>query len=275
MNRRTWAFLFGQKKQVILEITGEPRDMLLRRFRGYDVGRRERNYSYQFEMGNRLPAILEKYGYPECIRGIQPQSDELCFALFHFVCANFHHDGGVAFDHGRRLADLVRACEANGQKTNCRGLSIMLAALLRANYIKARHVTCKPYEEPFGDCHVVVDCVLPSGKRIMLDPTQHAYFTEKNGAYVSLRRLRELLIAGEEFFENREASYNGEPFDMAHYRQYMCKNTLRFSAGLTYADVRDEGVLGEVELVPKDYPVERFKRRKQFVYHPDRFWEIS
>lgn len=268
-----WYFFFGQRKKVILEIPKEPRAIVLRRFCEYDIDRKE-NYSFQFELGGRLPALLEKYGYQECINDVDPQGDELCFALFHFVCTNFHHDGGASFHHGKRLKDIIEACEANGQKTNCRGLSMMLAALLRAHNVKARHVTCMPYEEPFGDCHVVVDCVLPSGKRIMFDPTQHAYFTEKSGEYVSLRRLRELLIAGEVFFENKEASYNGAPFDKAHYVEYMCKNTLRFSANLRYADVKDEKALGAVELVPKDYPVGEFKGRNNFVFNPDRFWKI-
>ena len=66
----------------------------------------------------------------------------------------------------------------------------MLVSLLRLNGVKAQHITCMPYEEPFEDCHVVVDCLLPTGKRIMLDPTWRLYLMDKNGEYISLPELR-------------------------------------------------------------------------------------
>ena len=103
-----------------------------------------------------------------------------------------------------------------------------MSSLIRLNGIKAQHVTCMPYEEPFGDCHVVVDCLLPSGKRIMLDPSFCLYFKDSNGDYVSLSRLRELLLNDEPIFENPTASYNKTGFDKAYYRNYMIKNTFRF-----------------------------------------------
>ena len=76
-------------------------------------------------------------------------------------------------------------------------LAILLASLLRLNGIKAQHITCMPYEDPFDDCHVVVDCLLPSGERIMLDPTSRLYYKDRYGKYISLPHLRELLIADE------------------------------------------------------------------------------
>lgn len=100
---------------------------------------------------------------------------------------------------------------------------ILLAALLRLNGIKAQHITCLPYEDPFEDCHVVVDCLLPSGKRIMLDPTWRLYLKDKEGNYVSLSHLRELLLADEPIFENQTADYNGTGFAKEYHRNYMIK----------------------------------------------------
>lgn len=267
------VFYVLKGRAVNIPMQDKPRIEILREYAAYDM-KQKKHCSYRFELGKQPPAQLEKYGYAEWIKGLPADSDELCFALFDFVCTNFHHDGSVSFCHGKRMADIIEACEAGGQKTNCRGLSMILAALLRMHHVKARHVTCMPYEQPFGDCHVVVDCLLPSSKRIMFDPTYYAYFTDKEGEYVSVRRLREILISGDALFENKEASYNGEPFDKAHYIDYMSKNTFRFDAGRIYADVKEERVLGRIELVPKDYYTQFLRGWRGIVVNPDMFWDI-
>lgn len=163
-------------------------------------------------------------------------------------------------------------------KTNCRGLAIMLASLLRLNGIKAQHITCMPYEEPFEDCHVVVDCLLPSGERIMLDPTSRLYYRDKDGRYVSLPHLRELLIADEPIIENPTASYNGNGFDKEDNRNYMIKNTFRFAR----CTRNEDGIDGRtensryMELIPRGYPTENFpkQRKEDFVYNDHDFWRI-
>ncbi len=50
----------------------------------------------------------------------------------------------------------MQFADENEGITNCRGLSLILAQLIRAYNIKAFHITCMPYEEPFSDCHVIV-----------------------------------------------------------------------------------------------------------------------
>ena len=155
---------------------------------------------------------------------------------------------------------------------------ILLAALLRLNGIKAQHITCLPYEDPFEDCHVVVDCLLPSGKRIMLDPTWHLYLKDKEGNYVSLAHLRELLLADEPIFENQTADYNGTGFAKEYHRNYMIKNTFRFAC----CTLNKEGVDGRtetsryIELIPQGYPIENFSEKKKadFVYNDIEFWQI-
>ena len=71
----------------------------------------------------------------------------------------------------RSMADFLEFEEKHDCETNCRGLSIMLADILRSQGSQgSAPVPCMPYEVPFNDCHVVVDCFLPSGKRVMFDP---------------------------------------------------------------------------------------------------------
>ena len=186
--------------------------------------------------------------------------------------------GSGGMGAGRKITDIIEFCEKNGNKTNCRGLAIMLASLLRLNGVKAQHITCMPYEEPFEDCHVVVDCLLPAGKRIMLDPTWRLYLMDKNGEYISLPELRGLLIADEPFFANSSAGYNGTGFDKEFHRDYMTKNTFRFARCTMNKDGTDGRTETSryIELIPKGYSTENFPewRKPDFVYNDIEFWRI-
>lgn len=263
--------------EIYVPNTDETRFDILTKYAEYDRSC-EYGSSVDFVLGGDVPAILEKYDYAKYTEGLDNANDELVFRLLDFVCDHFGHNGTKGLGNGRMINDLIEFCERNDGKSNCRGLAILLASLLRLNGIKAQHITCMPYEEPFEDCHVVVDCLLPSGKRIMLDPTQHLYYKDKDGAYVSLSRLRELLLAEEPIFENETASYNGGGFDKDGNRNYMTKNCFRFAR----PTLAKEGVDGRtetsryIELIPKGYPIEKFSdnRKKEFVYNDIAFWKI-
>lgn len=262
------------KGKLIHPVPQESRINVLKKYAEYDLNHKEEGYVYTFQMGNEPPAILEKYDYTEYLEGVEPASDKLAFRLLDFVCDHFHHDGNAVIGNAHRMVDIIAVCEKNDGKTNCRGLSLILASLLRMNGIKARHITCMPYEEPFNDCHVVVDCLLPSGKRVMLDPTMRLYLKDADGEYVSLEQFREGMIQGADFFGNQDASYNGGGFDKEFYLQYMSKNLFRFSQTLHHEDVKNESKLGRIELVPKGYPVKDFPDKSRFVYHPAVFWSM-
>lgn len=232
----------------------------------------------EFELGGDVPDILNKYNYPQYINGLGNTENQIVFNLLDFVCDHFGHNGTKGLGSGRTISDVITFCEANDMKTNCRGLAILLASLLRLNGIKAQHITCMPYEEPFEDCHVVVDCLMPSGERIMLDPTSRLYYKDKNGEYVSLPRLRDLLIADEPIYENPTASYNGNGFDKNYNRNYMIKNTFRFAR----CTLNKDGVDGRteksryIELIPSGYPIEKFpkQRKDDFVNDDIAFWQM-
>ncbi len=262
------------KRKIINVKLQKSRIEILREYKEYDADHEEIRYGYSFKMNNEVPKLLEKYNFSEYMKGISPESDDFVFRLLSFVGEHFRHNSEISLPHNHTIVDIIEAYEQNGKKTNCRGLSLILAELLRINGIKARHVTCKPFEEPFNDCHVVVDCILPSGKRIMLDPTMRLYLKNKQGEFISIERFREGLIEGEQFFENKEASYNGGKFDRVWYMEYMSKNLFRFSVSLDNADVRREDERREVELIPRDYKIEGFPRWKVFVYNPSSFWKI-
>lgn len=262
--------------EICVPKTETSRIEMLKQYASYD----EKAYDCEtkFVLGGTVPEILNKYNYSEYINGLDNTSDEIVFRLLDFVCDHFGHNGTKGLGSGRTITDIITFCESNEMKTNCRGLAILLASLLRLNGIKAQHITCMPYEDPFEDCHVVVDCLLPSGERIMLDPTSRLYYKDEYGKYVSLPHLRELLIADKPIFENPDASYNGGSFDRNYNRNYMIKNTFRFAR----CTLNQDGVDGNtddsryIELIPRYYPTEKYSEhhKKTFVYNDTDFWKM-
>ena len=233
-------------------------------------------YTTEYVLGGKIPKILSKYGFSEYIGEIDITADAVVFKILDFVCDHFGHNGSGGVCSGRKIEDIIKFCEKKDGKTNCRGLAILLASLLRLVSVKARHITCMPYEHPFEDCHVVVDCLMPSGKRIMLDPTFRLFYKDSEGEYISLERLRKILIADQPIFPNPNASYNGGEFDSESNRDYMIKNTFRFSRGTYYENGSDEYAVRRVELVPANYPVEKFtdSMKQEFVYDEVEFWKM-
>ena len=266
-----------ERSLIYVPNTDKTRIEILKQYAEYD-----RSTAYgvgnAFILGGDVPQILEKYDYPEYINGLDNTKDELVFRLLDFVCDHFGHNGSGGLGSGRTITAIIAFCENNDNKSNCRGLAILLASLLRLNGIKAQHITCMPYEDPFEDCHVVVDCLLPSGKRVMLDPTFRLYLKDQAGEYVSLPRLRELFLADEPIYENSTADYNGTGFDKEYYRNYMIKNTFRFAR----CTLNKDGVDGRtedsryIELIPQGYPTEKFSESKkaEFIYNDIEFWQL-
>lgn len=243
---------------------------ILRDNAAYNTG--EEPVETEYVLGG-LPSVIESYDYAEYLDG--KTGDDIAFACLDFICDHFHHkgDSGMPPWKARSLADFFKWCDEHDNRTNCRGLSIMLGNLLRYNGIRAQHVTCQPYEEPFNDCHVVVDCHLPSGKRVMLDPTYRLYFRDADGEYVSLSGLREILLNDGELFPNETASYTGgDGFNLTEYRDYMAKNTLRFSKDRVNADGRDE--YDRMWLFPAGYPYEKVCDAEKVIVRTDdrAFW---
>lgn len=270
-----YFFKKRQKSMVSVPESEKSRAELLQEFSEYDSNK-DVSYDTQYHLGGDVPSILEKYGFSDYIKDVDATSDEIVFKMLAFVCDHFGHDGGCRLTDKRNISGLIEFCESNDNKANCRGLSMLLASLLRLIGVKARHITCMPYEDPFRDCHVVVDCLLPSGKRVMLDPTYRLYLIDEEGEYVSIERLRALLLKEKTIFANEDASYNGGDFDLEYYRNYMTKNTIRFSRGTLYQDGLDDYAARAVELVPADYPIKNFTRlrRKDFVFDDREFWRM-
>ncbi len=161
--------------EVYVPETGETRLDILKRYAEYDRAHEDSIDATEYMIGGEAPSILEKYNIAEYLEGTDVFDDAIVFNLLDFVCDHFGHNGSSGMLPGRKIENIIAFCEQNGGRINCRGLSMLLASILRLYGVKARHITCMPYEDPFDDCHVVVDCLLPSGKRIMIDPTYRLF----------------------------------------------------------------------------------------------------
>lgn len=267
-------FILKKKPKIVKPVPEESRLEILKKYSEYDTGVETKKYSVTFVLNNKIPDILLGYDYLRYSGRSFVNEDDIVFAMLDFVCDHFTHGSNVCLPRDHSMVGIIEGSEKIGLKTNCRGLSLILAELLRMNGIKARHVTCKPYEEPFSDCHVVVDCIMPSGTRIMLDPTYRLFFVDDNGEYVSIPQLREGIIQGVDFHPNSNASYNGGEFTYDDYKEYMTKNLLRFNTNCNLDDSLSDMESTEIELIPKGYTTERFAKKKKFVTDPILFWDI-
>lgn len=120
-----------------------------------------------------------------------------------------------------------------------------------------------------------MDCFLPSGARVMMDPTYHLYLRNAQGGYVSLPELRRMLLTEGELIPNEQVCYTGKvdyPFHIEEYRSYMTQNTLYFQRSLNSADGFDTDV--PVYLFPLTYPSERVVCEKNALVLTDEaaFW---
>lgn len=271
----TVLFYLKKKLKTVKPIPEESRIEILKKYSEYDTGIDSKIYPPAFVLNNKIPDILLKYDYLKYSGRRHANEDDIVFAMLDFVCDHFMHDGYIRLPRDRSMVGIIKGSERIGLKTNCRGLSLILAELLRMNGIKARHITCKPYEEPFSDCHVVVDCIMPSGTRIMLDPTYRLYFTDDNGEYVSIAQFREGIIHGIDFRPNAKASRNGEEFFYDDYKEYMIKNLLRLNTNYNLDDSIPDRKATEIELIPKGYTTEGFAEKVKFVTDPVSFWNIN
>ncbi len=241
---------------------------ILRRYAAY--GAKEDPIKTEYILGEPLPDEIRVLGFENYVNG--KSGEDLAFACLDFVCDHWHHNGNSGLRCGRHLMDIVRFADEHDHAVNCRGLAIILAILLRHVGLKAQHVTCLPYEYPFSDCHVVTDCLLPNGKRVMLDPTYRLHLTDTEGNPVSLPALRQHLIDGTPVFPNKTAGYNGGDFPLDEYRNYMAKNTLRFSKGSVNREGCDESP--QIMLSPADYPIEKTEpsQHTRILHDPEAFW---
>ena len=226
----------------------------LRKYPSFSMTGEKIPFTYELNRADKSLPMVNLYGVTE---GKDGRTDvEQMKALLDIVSKNFTHNGSVAVPEQLDPLSVIAYHNEHGG-IECRGLSVILAEMLRVCGIPAKPVMCISSIEP-SECHVVVHAYSESLEQwIMLDPTYHLMLKNEKGQYVSLPMLRDALISGETLIPNDDAGHNGQPFYMPYYRAYMAKNTFRFACATDFyfggerfadTDVKGEGSANAAEL---------------------------
>ena len=275
----------SEEEEAKCKYTVAPKDAakidILKEYAEYGDVNADVKFEFKFDEHENMLDILEKYNLDELVKD---KSDvETAIALMHWFCARYRHgnpqDGGLA--KVRTPQALMEYADQHEGRTNCRGLAITLVQLIRAYNIKAFHTTCMPYEQPFDDCHVVVNVYCENlGKWIMLDPSANLYLKNNAGEIIGVEEFRDILLADGELFANPESTNWGNEGNMENldgYRDYMAKNLMRIERyGISSYGKDWQG--GNVILIPQKYFDNEAKnfdetQQKNFITSREYFWQ--
>lgn len=189
-------------------------------------------FTYSLYRWDKVLPMINIYGLDTVMDG---RSDlEIMESLLAIVGQNFTHNGSVLFPAQTDALSVI-AWHNQNEGVECRGLSVILAEMLRTCGIEAKAIMCIPSSEPCEECHVVVHAWSDSlNQWVMLDPTYRLILRNQNGQPMSLPMLREALANQEPLYPNSSAGRNGQPFSMDYYRAYMTKNTFRFACATDF-----------------------------------------
>lgn len=243
----------------IVEPINLSRIEILREYAEYGNDKYDVTFEYKFDERENMLDIIEEYKLDELVEG---KSDvDTAITLMNWLCERYKHGNPPnGLEDNRTPQELMEHADNNGGATNCRGLSLILAQLIRAYNIKAFHITCMPYEEPFNDCHVVVSVYCESlSKWIMLDPSYNLYLSNENGELIGVEELRDILIEGGEL--------NAPKRDIIYwYSEYMTKNLVRLQRA-TVECYGSDGNTPTIMLTPEKYMQNEVKNNFEEKYH--------
>lgn len=178
----------------------------------------------RFELGNsQVLAYVKGQGIE-----VEDRHDlDSCLAIMDRLCALIHQDG-VNYTHDQENCGTIAQMEhafRHDHYTNCRGLALILAGVLRAYGYRASAVECRPLS---GDVHIVCEVYLENLHRwVMLDPTNNLVFC-RDGEPLSLFGLRRAMVERAELEVNAGASHNGNEVDSISLLAFMSNKLFYF-----------------------------------------------
>lgn len=143
--------------------------------------------------------------------------------VIHHDGANYHHDD----DNNGTIAQMEYAAKQNNY-TNCRGMAIILAGVLRAYGFPANVVECWPTDTESVEIHVVCEVYVKDlGKTVLLDPSNNLFYYN-DGEPISLIELRNALVNGQtdKITLSEGSSHNGTELSVISMLGYMSKNLM-------------------------------------------------
>ena len=202
---------------------------------------------------------------------------EKTLAIGEFVANNIPHDNQKEYPKYVNAIGLWEYTKTVAPAFNCRLHSILTYELLTAAGIKARYITCLPYDRNDNDCHVVNEVWLPeTGKWVMIDTDMKRYITDRKGNLLSLAEIREHFINDKKVV----VYYNFDnPISrITYYHAYMAKNTYWFCC---WGDLgfyqEDHTTFPESKLRSRYYALvpegfETFSSKEITTHDPEQFW---
>lgn len=152
---------------------------------------------------------------------------ESCLAIMDKLCSLIHQDG-INYMHERQNCGTIAQMEhafQQGNYTNCRGLALILAGILRAYGYRASAVECRPLS---GDLHVVCEVYLEElGQWVMMDPTNNLVYY-RDGKPLSLFGLRQAITEKATLELNEGAKHNGKEVDLTSLLAFMSNKLFYF-----------------------------------------------
>ena len=202
---------------------------------------------------------------------------EKTLAIGEFVANNIPHDNQKEYPEYVNAIGLWEYTKTVAPAFNCRLHSILNYELLTAAGIKARYITCLPYDRNDNDCHVVNEVWLPeTGKWVMIDTDMKRYVTDRKGNLLSLAEIREHFINDRKVVVYHD--FDKPSSKISYYHAYMAKNTYWFCCwgdlGFYQEDYKTfpESKLRSryYALVPEGF--ETFSGKEITTHDPEQFW---
>ena len=202
---------------------------------------------------------------------------EKTLAIGRFVATNIPHDNQKEYPEYVNAIGLWEYTKTVAPAFNCRLHSILTYELLTAAGIKARYITCLPYDRNDNDCHVVNEVWLPeTGKWVMIDTDMKRYVTDRKGNLLSLAEIREHFINDKKVVVYH--NFDEPSSKISYYHAYMAKNTYWFCR---WGDLgfyqEDRKTFPESKLRSRYYALvpegfETFSGREITTHDPEQFW---
>jgi len=230
-------------------------------------------FTYELLDRQKTARLLAMADFEGVANGTYNWDTELMRALLEQFCDTFRHDGASGMPEQTDLDAILDHAIAKGG-IECRGLSAMFSAILRAYGIPAKPVMCLPYTDPCEDCHVLVHAwSYDMGKWVLIDPTYRLMLRDVNGVYLGIPEVRQAFVNGDVLVPNETAGHNLAPFSLEYYRAYMTKNMFRFSC-LTSTTTAGETSGNRTQmLVPLNYQIQYpWSRPETITRNATSFW---
>jgi len=150
------------------------------------------NINIEYELNNEeVLKFLDLKGFER----IKDKSFNSILKLYKKLC-ELYTQNGMNYVHSKELGTIaqIRQAEKNNGFTNCRGISIILSGILRANGIKAFYEGLFPFNLNDNECHIVCELFVEEfNKFILFDPSLCTIY-KLDGIYLNSIDIKNAII---------------------------------------------------------------------------------